>query len=73
MAVHRPIDIDDYRKARHRLKWDEAFVLQAALAQRRHAAAALPATPRPLLSRRAGRGVRLPAAVQPHRGPVRRR
>ncbi len=50
MAVHRPIDIDDYRKARHRLKWDEAFVLQAALAQRRLAAAALPATPRPLLS-----------------------
>jgi ATP-dependent DNA helicase RecG len=50
MAVHRPIDVDDYRKARHRLKWDEAFVLQAALAQRRLAAAALPATPRPLLS-----------------------
>jgi ATP-dependent DNA helicase RecG len=50
MAVHRPIDIDDYRKARLRLKWDEAFVLQAALAQRRLAAAALPATPRPLLS-----------------------
>ncbi|HWG16150.1 MAG TPA: ATP-dependent DNA helicase RecG [Streptosporangiaceae bacterium] len=49
-AVHRPIDVADYRKARHRLKWDEAFVLQAALAQRRHAAAALPATPRPLLS-----------------------
>jgi len=50
MAVHRPIDTDDYRKARLRLKWDEAFVLQAALAQRRLAAAALPATPRPLLS-----------------------
>jgi ATP-dependent DNA helicase RecG len=50
MAVHRPIDVDDYRKARRRLKWDEAFVLQAALAQRRLAAAALPATPRPLLS-----------------------
>ncbi|HEY2521079.1 MAG TPA: ATP-dependent DNA helicase RecG [Streptosporangiaceae bacterium] len=50
MAVHRPVDVDDYRKARRRLKWDEAFVLQAALAQRRHAAAALPATPRPLLS-----------------------
>ncbi len=49
-GVHRPIDADDYRKARRRLKWDEAFVLQAALAQRRHAAAALPATPRPLLS-----------------------
>ena len=46
-AVHRPIDVDDYRRARQRLKWDEAFVLQAALAQRRHAAAAMPATPRP--------------------------
>ena len=30
-----------------RLKWDEAFMLQAALAQRRMAAAALPAMPRP--------------------------
>jgi ATP-dependent DNA helicase RecG len=49
-AVHRPLDVDDYRRARRRLKWDEAFVLQSALAQRRHAAAALPATPRPLLS-----------------------
>ncbi len=46
-AVHRPLDVDDYRAARERLKWDEAFVLQAALAQRRHAAAAMPATPRP--------------------------
>ena len=32
---------------RLRLKWDEAFVLQAVLAQRRRAAAALPAMPRP--------------------------
>jgi len=33
--------------ARQRLKWDEAFVMQAALAQRRMAAAAMPAEPRP--------------------------
>jgi ATP-dependent DNA helicase RecG len=46
-AIHRPLRVDDYRRARRRLKWDEAFVLQAALAQRRHAAAAMPATPRP--------------------------
>jgi ATP-dependent DNA helicase RecG len=46
-AIHQPLDVDDYRRARRRLKWDEAFVLQAALAQRRHAAAAMPATPRP--------------------------
>jgi ATP-dependent DNA helicase RecG len=46
-AIHRPLDDADWRRARRRLKWDEAFVLQAALAQRRHAAAAMPATPRP--------------------------
>ncbi|HLH59926.1 MAG TPA: ATP-dependent DNA helicase RecG [Streptosporangiaceae bacterium] len=50
IAIHRPLDVDDYRRARRRLKWDEAFVLQAALAQRRHAAAAWPATPRPPVS-----------------------
>jgi ATP-dependent DNA helicase RecG len=46
-AIHRPLDDADWRQARRRLKWDEAFVLQAALAQCRHAAAAMPATPRP--------------------------
>jgi ATP-dependent DNA helicase RecG len=46
-AIHRPLDQGDLRQARHRLKWDEAFMLQAALAQRRLAAAALPAMPRP--------------------------
>jgi len=46
-AIHRPLDQDDLKRARHRLKWDEAFMLQAALAQRRLAAAAMPAMPRP--------------------------
>ncbi len=46
-AVHVPLDDQDWKRARERLKWDEAFVLQSALAQRRRAAAALPATPRP--------------------------
>jgi ATP-dependent DNA helicase RecG len=46
-AVHLPLDDEDRRRAVHRLKWDEAFVVQAALAQRRRAAAALPAMPRP--------------------------
>jgi ATP-dependent DNA helicase RecG len=46
-AIHRPLDIKDRDQARHRLKWDEAFMLQAALARRRVAAAALPAMPRP--------------------------
>jgi ATP-dependent DNA helicase RecG len=46
-AIHRPLDWADRDRARERLKWDEAFALQAALAQRRMAAAALPAMPRP--------------------------
>jgi ATP-dependent DNA helicase RecG len=46
-AIHRPLDAADRTRARDRLKWDEAFVLQTALAQRRLAAAALPAMPRP--------------------------
>jgi ATP-dependent DNA helicase RecG len=46
-AIHRPLDLADAHRARRRLKWDEAFLLQAALAQRKHAAAAMPATPRP--------------------------
>jgi ATP-dependent DNA helicase RecG len=46
-AIHRPTDRDDLRQARKRLKWDEAFTMQAALAQRRHAALAMPAVPRP--------------------------
>jgi ATP-dependent DNA helicase RecG len=46
-AVHRPLSDADIARARTRLKWDEAFLLQSALAQRRIAAAALPAEPRP--------------------------
>ncbi|GGK69893.1 ATP-dependent DNA helicase RecG [Sphaerisporangium melleum] len=46
-AVHRPRDQDDVSRARRRLRFDEAFILQAVLAQRRLAAAAWPATPRP--------------------------
>ncbi len=46
-AIHRPLDQADLAQARKRLKWDEAFTLQAALAQRRLAAAAMPAMPRP--------------------------
>ncbi|GLU46615.1 ATP-dependent DNA helicase RecG [Nocardiopsis ansamitocini] len=45
--VHRPADSADIAKARHRLKWDEAFVLQVALAQRRRAAQGHPARSRP--------------------------
>ena len=46
-AIHKPLDRADEKRAKRRLKWDEAFMLQAALAQRRLAAAAMPAMPRP--------------------------
>jgi ATP-dependent DNA helicase RecG len=46
-AIHRPTDREDLRHARKRLKWDEAFTMQTALAQRRHVAMAMPAMPRP--------------------------
>jgi ATP-dependent DNA helicase RecG len=47
-GIHQPQDLAEVGRSRHRLKWDEAFVLQTALAQRRRAAAALPATARPV-------------------------
>ena len=46
-GIHRPIDWGDKERATARLKWDEAFLLQAVLAQRRLAAVAFSATPRP--------------------------
>ena len=46
-AIHRPGERADVEKAKKRLRWDEAFVMQTALAQRRQAAAAMPAVPRP--------------------------
>ncbi|WP_189874787.1 helicase-related protein [Streptomyces bluensis] len=50
LKIHQPHSKADFHAARDRLKWDEAFVLQVALARRRHADAQLPAvarTPRP--------------------------
>jgi ATP-dependent DNA helicase RecG len=46
-AIHHPADRDEWYAARRRLKWDEALGVQLALAQRRAAAAADPATARP--------------------------
>ncbi|MBG0852263.1 DEAD/DEAH box helicase [Streptomyces spinoverrucosus] len=46
LKIHRPHTKADIADARDRLKWDEAFVLQVALARRRHADAQLPAVPR---------------------------
>jgi ATP-dependent DNA helicase RecG len=44
--VHRPQSHEDYRRARHRLRFEEALVMQAVLAQRRASMRALPAVPR---------------------------
>ncbi|MFI0722540.1 ATP-dependent DNA helicase RecG [Streptomyces sp. NPDC021224] len=44
--VHRPRTKADEETAKQRLRWDEAFVLQVALARRRAAESALPAVPR---------------------------
>ncbi|MEV0304768.1 ATP-dependent DNA helicase RecG [Streptomyces prasinus] len=46
LKIHRPHTRADVEEARARLKWDEAFVLQVALARRRHADALLPAVAR---------------------------
>ncbi|MEU9981218.1 ATP-dependent DNA helicase RecG [Streptomyces sp. NPDC050856] len=44
--IHRPRSKADIAHARERLKWDEAFVLQVALARRRYADTQVPAVPR---------------------------
>lgn len=46
--VHRPDSMTEVRAGQHRLRFEEAFVLQAALAKRRALATGRPATPRPL-------------------------
>ena len=45
--AHRPTDEREGWRGQHRLRWDEALVLQVALAQRRAATAAMPAVARP--------------------------
>ncbi|HEU0128146.1 MAG TPA: DEAD/DEAH box helicase, partial [Pseudonocardiaceae bacterium] len=45
-TIHRPADMRDWQTAQRRLRFDEAFVLQTVLAQRRHLMASLPAVPR---------------------------
>ncbi|MFJ5677037.1 helicase-related protein [Streptomyces sp. NPDC093097] len=49
LKIHRPGTKADIADARARLKWDEAFVLQVALARRRLAETQLPAVPRQLI------------------------
>jgi ATP-dependent DNA helicase RecG len=45
-AIHQPGGWPDVQRARQRLRWDEAFVLQVVLAQRRAALLSSPGTPR---------------------------
>jgi ATP-dependent DNA helicase RecG len=45
--IHRPTGYADVETARKRLRWDEALVIQVALAQRRAAVERQAATPRP--------------------------
>ena len=45
-GIHRPKTFDERDRARDRLAWDEAFVLQVVMALRRAAAAGMPATAR---------------------------
>jgi ATP-dependent DNA helicase RecG len=47
LDIHRPTSMDDVEHAAHRLKWDEALVLQLTLAGRRKAAALEPGIARP--------------------------
>ncbi len=46
-AIHAPADRDDAYRAAERLKWDEAFMLQIVLAQRRRISMEYVALPRP--------------------------
>jgi ATP-dependent DNA helicase RecG len=47
LDIHRPTSMADVERAAHRLKWDEALVLQLTLAARRRAAALEPGIARP--------------------------
>ncbi len=46
-VIHQPESMSDVEKARHRLRFEEAFVLQVELARRRASVEALPAIARP--------------------------
>lgn len=46
-TIHRPASMDEVRKAQHRLRFEEAFVLQFELARRRASVEAFPAISRP--------------------------
>src|SRR3984957_6180907 len=68
-AIHRPQDRAELAHARKRLKWDEAFTMQAALAQRRLAGAAAAAGPRPAIADGLPGGFDRRRPVHPPPGP----
>jgi ATP-dependent DNA helicase RecG len=49
-GIHRPVEESDWRRARYRFRYEEAFVLQTALALRRRGQDAAEATARPTLA-----------------------
>jgi ATP-dependent DNA helicase RecG len=49
-AIHRPGQDSDWRRAAKRLKWDEAFMLQVVLAQRRRVSTEYVAQSRPAIT-----------------------
>ena len=55
VKVHQPRSVDDWRRARDRLRYEEAFVLQAALARRRAETATQQSLPSSMTAARAGR------------------
>ena len=71
--VHEPFTDDDWHRGRRRLRYEEAFVLQAALARRRVEAAARPGVARPGATGGLLDDVRRTAAVHAHGGPARGR
>ena len=54
--LHRPTDVEQPRRALRRFRFEEAFVLQTALAQRRSRVAGMPATTGCATSSVTGRG-----------------
>lgn len=50
IALHRPVTDDDWKRARERMKFEEALILQTVLAQRGHEATSVDSEPRPHLS-----------------------
>jgi ATP-dependent DNA helicase RecG len=47
LRIHQPVDPDEWKRAKHRLRFDEAFTLQTVLALRRRLIQELSAIPRP--------------------------